>query len=277
MHTILVPTDFSATAKNAAVYAVGLAKQAGAKKIVLYNSYQAPVGIDPMAPAIQLLDIDLLKKNSEEGLEQFKSQLEATVADHIPIDTLSEFSLLAAGLDEVCKKVGADLIVMGITGGGALEENLVGSNTISVAKHSTVPVIIVPANASFTQIKEVLLACDYKKVVETTPVQPIKNLLAATGAKLFVLNVDHNNKAYNSEVPFESLMLDILLQGCNPEYHFVDSPDFTEAINAFAREKQVDIIITIPKRHGWFESLFRKSHTKMLAFHSDVPLMVIHE
>jgi nucleotide-binding universal stress UspA family protein len=277
MHTILVPTDFSATAKNAAVYAVGLAKQVGAKKIVLYNSYQAPVGIDPMVPAIQLLDIDLLKKNSEEGLEQFKSQLKTTVADHIPIDTLSEFNLLAAGLDEVCKKVDADLIVMGITGGGALEENLVGSNTISVAKHSTVPVIIVPANASFAPIKEVLLACDYKKVVETTPVQPIKNLLAATGAKLFVLNVDHNNKAYDSEVPFESLMLDTLLQGCNPEYHFVDSPDFTEAINAFAREKEVDIIITIPKKHGWFENLFRKSHTKMLAFHSDVPLMVIHE
>ena len=166
---------------------------------------------------------------------------------------------------------------MGITGGGALEENQVGSNTISVAKHSTVPVIIVPANASFTPIKEVLLACDYKKVVETTPVQPIKSLLAATGTKLFVLNVDHNNKGYNSEVPFESLMLDTLLQGCNPEYHFVDSPDFTEAINAFAREKEVDIIITIPKKHGWFESLFRKSHTKMLAFHSDVPLMVIHE
>ncbi len=277
MHTILVPTDFSTTARNAAVYAVGLAKQVGAKKIVLYNSYQAPVGIDPMVPAIQLLDIDLLKKSSEDGLEQFKSQLKATVADHIPMDTLSEFSLLAAGLDEVCKKVEADLIVMGITGGGALEENLVGSNTISVAKHSTVPVIIVPANASFTPIKEVLLACDYKKVVETTPVQPIKSLLAATGAKLFVLNVDHNNKGYNSEVPFESLMLDTLLQGCNPEYHFVDSPDFTEAINAFAREKEVDIIITIPKKHGWFESLFRKSHTKMLAFHSDVPLMVIHE
>jgi hypothetical protein len=39
----------------------------------------------------------------------------------------------------------------------------------------------------------------------------------------------------------------------------------------------VDLIITIPKKMGWFDSLFRRSHTKMLAFHSHVPLMVVHE
>ncbi|WP_320077379.1 universal stress protein, partial [Klebsiella aerogenes] len=83
------------------------------------------------------------------------------------------------------------MIVMGITGAGAVEETLIGSNAVSVARHSTTPVIIVPANASFVPIKEILFACDYKKVVESTPVAAIKSLLRATHAELFVLNVYH--------------------------------------------------------------------------------------
>ncbi len=62
MKTILVPTDFSETAMNAAAYALPLAKQLGMDRIVLYNAYQAPVSVDPMVPTVQLLDMDLMKK-----------------------------------------------------------------------------------------------------------------------------------------------------------------------------------------------------------------------
>ncbi len=157
MNKILVPTDFSATAKNAALYAVELAKQVGIQKIVLYNAYQSPVTIDPMMPTIQLFDIEELKKNSEEALTHFKEELQ-TVAGGINLETVSAFNLLVDGLDEVCKTTGADLIVMGITGVGALEETLIGSNAVSVARHSTIPVIIVPAKAKFVKINEVLFA-----------------------------------------------------------------------------------------------------------------------
>lgn len=275
MNKILVPTDFSATAKNAALYAVELAKQVGVKKIVLYNAYQSPVTIDPMMPTIQLFDIEELKKNSEDALAHFKQELQTAVGG-ITLETVSAFNLLVDGLDDVCKTTGADLIVMGITGVGALEETLIGSNAVNVARHSTIPVIIVPAKARFVKINEVLFACDYKKVIESTPVEPIRNLMKATGAKLFVLNVYHN-KEYDDSFTYESLMLDTLLEGCHPQYFFIDNPDFTDAINTFVEEKEVDIIITIPKKHGWFEGLFKKSHTKMLAYHSSVPLMVIHE
>ena len=75
MKTILIPTDFSTTAKNAAFYALGIAKQFGMDRIVLYNAYQAPVSVDPMVPTVQLLDMDLMKKSSEEGLADFKAAL----------------------------------------------------------------------------------------------------------------------------------------------------------------------------------------------------------
>ena len=52
---------------------------------------------------------------------------------------------------------------------------------------------------------------------------------------------------------------------------------FTTSINQFAEEHAVDLIITIPKHHGLLDSLFTTSHTTKLAFHSHLPLMVIHK
>lgn len=276
MKTILVPTDFSGTARNAAKYALALANQIGADRIVIYNAYQAPVSVDPMVPTVQLLDIDLMKKSSEEGLAQFKKEMAAEKFGDIQIDTFCEYNVLSGGINELCTAVKADFIVMGITGGGAVTETLIGSNAVSISLHATIPVIIVPPNAVFTRIKKVLLACDFKKVLETTPIKPLKQLLDATAAELHVLHVNTpSEKAIDTS--FESMVLDGLLKGYNPIYHFVDNESYTAGINMFAEKNEIDLIITMPKKHGFFDSLFKRSHTKKLAFHSHLPLMVMHD
>jgi hypothetical protein len=122
-----------------------------------------------------------------------------------------------------------------------------------------------------------MLACDFSQVVETTPVKPIKHLLDATHAKLLVVNIDHNRKHFTENTPYESLMLDTLLYDYHPEYKFMEDADFVEGINRVAVESNADLIITIPKKTGWFDGIFKKSHTKRLAYHSHVPLMVVHE
>jgi nucleotide-binding universal stress UspA family protein len=276
MNTILVPTDFSPTAKNATIYAANFAKQMKSNRVILYNAYQAPVMTDSNMAVVEMVDITELGKMSRENLEQFKTSLMPYFDSSITIDTLSEYGMLRADINDVCRSHKVDFIVMGVTGGGKLEETLIGSFAIDVARYAEVPVIIVPPNAGFSGINEVMLACDFSKVVETTPVAPIKKILDATGAKLIVVNIDHKNKHFTAETPFESLMLDTLLQGYNPEYKFIDDVDFVEGINKVALETQADLIITIPKKMGWFDSLFKKSYTKILAFHSHVPLMAIH-
>ena len=277
MKKILIPTDFSATAKNAAFYAFKLAEQLKIEEVVLYHAYEAPVNIDPMVPTVVMPDIDVLKESSEHALAHFKSVVAPFCASSVTVNTLARYDHLASGLDEICSETGADLIVMGITGGNMLEEKIIGSNVLNVAKNGTIPVIIVPPKAIFTRIEEVMLVCDFNKVVETTPVQPIKQILDATGSRLFVLHVDKENQHWSPDTPFESLMLDTLLQGYNPQYLFENNSNFIEAVNISALEKMVDLIITVPKKHGLFEGLFHASMTKKLAYHSHVPIMVIHE
>jgi nucleotide-binding universal stress UspA family protein len=166
---------------------------------------------------------------------------------------------------------------MGITGTSKLEEVLIGSTATSVIKHTTTPVIVVPENATYTTIGNIMLATDYKKVAETTPVEPIKEILEATGAKLHIVNVYEGGEAIPTDKAYQQELLHSMLKDFNPEFHYESNDDFIEGINDFVDTHAIDLIITIPRKHGFFEGLFKESHTKKLAFHSHVPLMYIHE
>jgi hypothetical protein len=119
-----------------------------------------------------------------------------------------------------------------------------------------------------------MLACDYKKVEETTPVMPIKKLLDATNAKFFVLNISGKQKGADTK---QEGLISRMFSEYNIEYSYSNNDDFINGINDFAEANNIDMIITIPRRHGMFDGLFKESHTKQLAFHSHVPLMCIHE
>lgn len=276
MKTILVPTDFSAVSKNAAIYSVELAKALKAEKIILYNAYQAPVISEPTMPAVQLMDFDAIKDISSGGLEQLKSELEKLKPPSIELKCLSEFGILDSAINDLCGETGSELIVMGISGGSNFEEVLIGSTATSVAHHTKVPVIIVPPQATFAPIKEVVLACDFKKVEKTTPVTEIKKLLDETGAKLHILHIDEHKKVPD-DLSVQKEILEKLLGGYNPEFHFIENEDYVDGINDFVQKNHADLIITIPKKHGLFDRLFKRSHTKHLAFHTSIPLMCIHE
>ncbi len=281
MKTILVPTDYSASAKNAALYAINLASQLQVQNIILYNAYQAPpviteTGVMPTATT-PFFDIETLRKISNTGMEHFKHSIESFCPAGVKIEQHTEFAALDNDVDHICKKTGADLIVMGITGTSKIEEVLIGSTALSVVKNTKIPVIIVPSDAKYISIKNVMLACDYKNVAETTPVQAIKSILDATKAALHAVNIYKSDKEITSAKTYQQELLHSLLKEYEPQFHFEYNEDFIKGLNDFVEANNIDLIITIPKKHGFFEGLFKERHIKKLAFHSHVPLMCIHE
>lgn len=277
MKTILVPTDFSEIAENAARYAISLANDLNANNILLYNAYQPPAVLtETVVPAMPLIDIETMKSISEDGMVAFREKLQEECPEGINLQHKTEFAILPTDINEICKDAAADLVVMGITGTSKIEEVLIGSTAISVMQNTKVPVIIVPANAKYTSIKNVMLACDYKNVAETIPVGPIKSILNATRAKLRVVNVHESDKQITADITFQQELLRSLLKEYEPEFTFVYNHRFIDGINEFVEANGIDLIITIPKKHKLFEGLFQERHTKKLAFHTHVPLMCIH-
>lgn len=280
MKTILIPTDFSSTAKNAADYAIGIAKQTGAKQVIFYHSYETPVNIgsDVMVP-MNFIDPHEIQENADNFLAKLKADYQSTETG-FDIEVIAELKPLLEGVNELVTARQVDLIVMGITGGGLVEEKLIGSNALSIAKSAIIPVIIVQDKARFETIDKILMVTDYEDIEENLPVQFIKRFLNSTQAQLLVLTVNEDlfadKEAFKQKMLDGALMLEGFFKEYVPQYDYIDSEDFSTAVSAYGKEVKAQLILIIPKEHGWIESLFKESHTKQLAFRSSIPLLVTH-
>lgn len=272
MKTILVPVDFSTTAKNSSVYAVHIARELGAEKVVLYNAYSMPLATE-MSWAV--LQTEELQKASEEGLAKFKSELETLGFEGLDIEVISDFGFLIDRIDDIATDVKADLIVMGITGGGKLEEVLMGSNTTHVVHHTNVPVLIVPPDAQWRDVQVVGWACDYKDVLKTTPSVQIAGIITELKAKLVVVHNNPDPQAFDPDLFHNNIMVAELFKKLQPEFDLAGKEDFLEATQDFVEKHHVDMLLAIPRPTSWIQSLFKRSHTKMLAFHSHVPVLCL--
>ena len=278
MRTILVPSDFSDASLNAALYAIGFATQTGAKEIVFYHTYNVPITVtaDPTLSNIENLNFDELKAAAQNGLQNFEDRLNDISHPDVEITLLANYGFLTDDIHKACKETKADVIIMGITGGGILTENIIGSDTVIVAREANIPVIIVPSHANFIPLKKLLLVSDFKDIETTVPHQHIKKLVAATNAELHILNVSSIAQDSFTVGSEECFTFQDLFEPILPSFHFEINTDFVKGINKFAEENQADIVVVVPKKHGFFESLFFKSHTKELAFHCNLPLLAVH-
>ncbi|MFP5041240.1 universal stress protein [Parasediminibacterium sp. JCM 36343] len=277
MKTLLVPTDYSETSKNAVLYALGFAKQAGANKIVLYHTYstQLDISSDNVLPTGIVVDYAAEQQFAEEQLQLFRKSIESLIPKGIEIDILAVNMPFTSNINKVVKETGADAIVMGITGGGIVAEKLIGSNATTVARNATVPVIIVPPQTTYTHIIRILLASDFIDVELSTPFEPITKLLDATNAQLFILHVAKNEQQVLDAGHPASVAFEDWLPGAHPFFHFAQNANFAEAVNEYAIEKKIGLIIIIPKKHDLAETLFIGSYTKKLVFHTDIPVAAI--
>jgi nucleotide-binding universal stress UspA family protein len=275
MKAIIVPTDFSPVATNAMNFAADMAININAS-LVLVHVYQVPVSMTDVP--VVLISADELRKDSELQLKELKESLTHITSGKIKIYSEARMGDIVDELGEVCKKIQPFAVIMGTKGTSGVERMLFGSTTLTAIRHLKWPVIVVPPGKEYgTGIKKIGFACDFTKVVESTPVQFIKNMVKEFGAELHVLNVDYENRHFKPETPEESLMLQTLLEELDPQYHFINHKDVEDGINEFADNNNIDLLITIPKKHGLLENLFKHSSTKELVTQSHVPVMCVHE
>jgi nucleotide-binding universal stress UspA family protein len=275
MKTIIVPTDFSAVATNAMNFAVDMALSINSS-ILLLHVYQVPVSMTDVP--VVLVSAEELKKSSEEKLEELKNSLTHISSGKLKIYTEARMGDVVDQLETLCKHVQPFAVIMGTKGATGIERILFGSTTLTTIKHLTWPVIVVPPGKEYGKgIKKIGFACDFRQVVETTPVQFIKQMVKEFNAELHVLNVDYENKQFKPETPEQSMLLHTLFEDLNPNYHFISHVDIEDGINEFADKNNLDLLITIPKKHKLLESIFKQSSTKQLVTHSHVPVMCVHE
>lgn len=274
MKKFLVPTDFSETSKNAASFAVKMLNNKPGVKIVLYYVFDTAAGADGT-----LLSEDEIDRQTILGHALTNMKSELAVYGNVEIETVAEHGTsVVENVERYVRYHGVDMVIMGITGATKVEQIFMGSNALKLAKEGVCPVMIIPPDAKYGEIKEVAFTSDFKEVESTTPFEPIKKILNLFQPTLYIINVDSEHYVeVTDDYQAERNKLEKHFAAYNPQFAFIRLFDFLDAINNFTRDREIDLIITVPKKHSFLGGLFKTSHTQKLAYHSSVPIIAIHE
>jgi nucleotide-binding universal stress UspA family protein len=260
MITVIVPLDFSETSFNAAHYAANMYKDRADVNLILYHYHGYGEDVESANNYLKTL---------KEGLATTLPNVETfTESGDNFIDALAAYAHIRQ----------AFIIIMGLTGKTPLAQRFSGSNTLKMTEKNVCPVLIVPPDAKYKSIENVLITSEMKYVDETPTLIEVKKVLDHFKPSLHILNVDSSHYiSLTPEFKQERDKMEELLADFKPEFYFMRLYDFHEAVNLFTQDKDIDMIIIAPRHHSFYERLFKTQHTRAMIYQSKVPVLAVHE
>lgn len=263
---ILLPTDFSENADIATEYAFKLAEKSQGKVTVLH-AYDLPYSDRSMSTSL----LEVMKENAESNMKDYEKALKSRYST--PFESLVRLGNPIRLITETSRLDSIDMVVMGTKGASGLEEVLIGSNAASVIQNTQKPVLVIPPVATYTDIDKIIFATDLDPRVKEQPLQRLREFAQLNNSSIDLVYVQTEKAPADGSRKFYSSNL----EGVNHEFTILKSGDIEKSISAEAEKEKANLITAIAKRYGFFEGLFHRSMTNKLAYHSRLPLLVLHE
>jgi nucleotide-binding universal stress UspA family protein len=281
MKTYLVPVDFSDVSFNTAEFAAALSRKTRVEHIVLLNAYYVS-SFETMLPSPDMVllrqqDIEDEVAQRTNKLNALKDELEKKTRDGVKISIRLSRSHLLRGVVEAVSGMNVDLVVLGSRGNTSNTDTEIGSHVVAIAKACPVPVVVVPPAYKFDDIARVVVACDFKNVNDTASVEGLKQLLDRTGSELLAVNVgrDAELEGAEAEALAKQTQLYDMLEDHHPKYYYIKSPDVINGILQFATDKEARLVIALPRKYSFFQSLMHNSISQKLAENALVPVLLL--
>lgn len=275
MKLILAATDFSKASRNAINYAAEMAKRTKAR-LLLFHSYMPPV-IASDVPVV-LPSSSELEKDAMKAMKRIATSLQKKHGGSLKTELVCQYGLAVAAIIDYAEENKADLIVMGMKGAGPLKEKLFGSITTDVIKKSKRPVLSIGHDVKFNPIKHIAFATDYQEIASFAILDPVKELATQFKAHIHLLNVAPDS----SLVPtvshaIQGIKTNHAFDGYKHSFHAIINKSVADGIKEFTGLRKMDLVVMIARKHSFFQTLFKSRTTKHVAFHTNTPLLTIHE
>lgn len=167
---------------------------------------------------------------------------------------------------------------MGTQGATGLSKYLLGSNTTKVINKSAIPVLAVPTNAKFLGFDKIAFAADLHAMDDYTVFDTLVEIALMFDSKIDIITV-HKSESdmVNYYELFEKVDIDkVFRQTKIPfEFHKVINEKIEQGIHDYVKTNHVDLLATMPKKHGFIELLFNQSITRELVFHNDMAVLTL--
>ena len=277
---ILLPTDYSKNAWHAIQYALNLFEHINCQFFVLHAHQVSPSGLVSTINKerdTRLFEITLLE--AQEKLNKIVNHLNAInkIRGHKFEGILEPDTLLnAIGRHIIDKDI--DFVFMGTQGATGMKEVFLGSNTVRLIRNiENCPIMVVPEHFEIASYREILFATDFKHHYSKVEIQPLLDIAKIIRATIVVTHI-----AMEETLDAEQKQLRELLGGLlqDVDLRFEDIayyPNIASRIQEWSRKTHMGMIAMINCKHGFFSNLLREPVVKRIAFHTEVPFLVLPE
>ena len=274
MKKILFPTDFSEVANNAFVHALEFAKMVHGE-LVLLHSFELPIYDNQFFPenyaaiydSVELSEFEMFKNE----IPKLRAIAESHHLDKIKMSHRLKDGNLVSAIKESIAEDAIDYLVIGTSGATGWESFFMGTNASSIITDAGIPVYCVPSDAPFQKIDTIGFTTRFRPK-DKKALQTVLQLAHKAKAKVKCLYVKTSNSDVSNATiaewkeEFKSEPID---------FYIIEDDDIQVIITDFIMYKEIDVLIILPYKRGFFEGLFHTSLSKKLATDFEIPILSI--
>lgn len=267
MKKIIIATDYSAEAENAAEFAAAVAAEQG-HELILFNYSEISIHVLNARVSGSAIDemLEIYHDNVKKAAQALSKKYNVKVTPYLASGNFYE-SLVAC-----INQFEATAVIMGMAN-RSVEQDLLGNTTTSTIHKLQFPILAVPITTKYHGIRKILFACDMEKGVEDKVLQNVHEIATAFGATVEVVYVKDKIEELQGEEEAEHVAIEKTFMGINYYYKNIQSRKIIHAIQDELNETSADLLIMAPYKYGFWDSMVHRSKTRMMASGNNVPLL----
>ncbi len=209
-----------------------------------------------------------------ESLEKFASDIPYFNADDVEYLVLS--GIPGYVISELANKGSFDLIIMGTHSEHSPIQKLMGSVALKVIENSNIPVFVIPDTVDDLDVSKIAYAADFKEIKDHSTLDCLRDLALGYDSELHLVNVTENPELIDN-FEDEAQILHTLFNDVNHAFFFSEESNLKIGLNNYIKEKGINVLAMMPRKHSFIKDLFHKSATEEVVLDLNVPLFSFHE
>lgn len=278
MTNVLIPTDFSDNAWNAIKYGVQFFENEPTNIYLLHINL---IELNSAGHDVVGNSLIYSPQNAVGIIDQLK-EVEKQIEETFPNTShkfyvQQEHGFFIDGIRKTIENKHIDFIVMGTKGATGLREAIVGTRTSEVITRVKCPVLVIPEKAEYETPKEIAFPTDFNNYFKNKVLLTLAEILEMNQSAIRVLHVTKKGQALTAPQKKNKNYLEDYLEGSVHSFHFLQSRNIENALQAFIKENGVNMIAMVAKNLNFVQRILFEPTVTKISYHTEIPFLVLHD
>ncbi|MDY2587928.1 universal stress protein [Winogradskyella aquimaris] len=280
MKNVLLPTDFSENSWNAIQYAIHFFKSTECHFYLLHvNNLNQYIPVDESLSFGTYHYDYTYADDTKYKLRRLMKRISKLGPNRVMhrFFVLSETGFFIDTIRNIVKERLIDFIVMGTKGASGITEFILGTNTADVITKVKCNTLAVPENSKFSPVKNIAFPTDLNLNYNIEVLQPLIGIIQDYESTVSILHNSKNNENLNRVSNENLALLKDYFSNVKSSFHHLNDEKLEDAVQHFVEDRAIDLICMVAKNLNYFQQLFFHSRVEKISYHTDKPLLVLHE